>query len=364
MDRYVFTSESVCEGHPDKVCDYIADSILDAHIERQPDCHVACEVLVKDGHVILAGEIKCRRTVDVEAVARQAIRDIGYTDPTHTFHADGVRIQNLLGVQSEQIDRGVSGPPDQGAGDQGLMFGYATDETPELMPVPILLAHRLARALSEERRSGRLGWLRPDGKTQVSVLHEGDRPVRVTAVVVSAHHAAGTPQATILDYVRQKLLPTQLGSWFHPDIQLLVNPTGEFSVGGPVADCGLTGRKNIVDTYGGVARHGGGSFSGKDPSKVDRSAAYFARFVARQIVKAGLARKVELQVSYVIGRAEPISLHVNTLGTGDDEAACRYVEQFDFRPAAMIRKFDLLRPIYRRTTNFGHFGKPDLPWER
>jgi S-adenosylmethionine synthetase len=364
MNRYVFTSESVCEGHPDKVCDYIADSILDAHIERQPDCHVACEVLVKDCHVILAGEIKCRGTVDVEAVTRQAIREIGYTDPANAFYAEGVRIQNLLGVQSEQIDRGVTGPPEQGAGDQGLMFGYATDETAELMPLPILLAHRLTHGLSEDRKSGRIAWLRPDGKTQVSVLYQDDRPVRVTAVVVSAHHAPGTPQPAIRDYVQQKLLPAQLGSWFHPDIRLLVNPTGEFSVGGPAADCGLTGRKNIVDTYGGAARHGGGSFSGKDPSKVDRSAAYFARYVARQIVKAGLARKVELQISYAIGHAEALSLHVNTLSTGDDQAACRYAEKYDFRPAAMIRQLDLLRPIYRHTTNFGHFGKTNLPWEQ
>ena len=363
MDRYTFTSESVCEGHPDKVCDYIADSILDAHMERQPDSHVACEVLVKDCHVILAGEVKCRSTLDVEAITRQAIREIGYTDPANPFHVSGVRIQNLLGVQSEQIDRGVSGQTEQGAGDQGLMFGYATDETPELMPLPILLAHRVARGLAEDRKSGRIGWLRPDGKTQVSVLYEGGRPVRVTTVVVSTHHAPGTSQTAIRDYVRDELLPRQLGNWFHPGIHLLVNPTGEFSVGGPVADCGLTGRKNIVDSYGGAARHGGGSFSGKDPSKVDRSAAYFARYVARQIINAGLARKAELQVAYAIGRAEPVSLYVNTLETGDDEAAGRYVEKFDFRPAVMIRHLDLLRPIYRRTTNFGHFGKPDLPWE-
>jgi S-adenosylmethionine synthetase len=238
MNRYLFTSESVCEGHPDKICDYIADSVLDAFLERQPDSHVACEALVKDGHVVLAGEIKSRALVDVEAVTRQAIRELGYTDPANAFHADGARIQNLLGVQSEQIDRGVSGAAEQGAGDQGLMVGYATDETPELMPLPILLAHRLARGLADDRKSGRIPWLRPDGKTQVSVRYEDDRPTQVTTVVVSAHHTPGTPPNTIRDYARDELLPRQLAGWFHPDLRLLVNPTGEFSVEVPPPTAG------------------------------------------------------------------------------------------------------------------------------
>ena len=363
MDRFVFTSESVCEGHPDKVCDYIADSILDAHIEAEPDCHVACEVLVKDAHVILAGEIKSRSSIDVEMVTRRAISELGYNDSSQSFSADNVRVQNLLGRQSGQIDRGVRGVGQQGAGDQGLMFGYATNETPELMPLPIMLAHQLARGLAEDRRHERVNWLRPDGKTQVSVLYELDQPVRITAVVVSAHHKEGTPQSAIRDYVQIELLPRILGPWIHPDIRLLVNPAGEFSLGGPMADCGLTGRKNIVDTYGGAARHGGGALSGKDPTKVDRSAAYFGRYVARQIVKAGLAKRAELQVAYAIGCAEPVSLHVNTLGTGDDKAAQQFAEGCDFRPAAMIQQLALLRPIYRQTTHFGHFGKPGLPWE-
>ncbi len=363
MSKYSFTSESVSEGHPDKVCDSIADSILDAYLERDPHSHVACEVLCKDGHVILAGEIKAQTDdVDVEAVARRAIREIGYTEPSESFNADGVKIQNLLGVQSEQIARGVEGQ-EQGAGDQGIMFGFATDETPELMPLPIFLAHRLTRGLAEDRKSGRVGWLRPDAKTQVTVEYDAGKPCRVTDVVVSTQHVEGTNQEAIRAYVQDQLLPRQLGAWHRRDLKLFVNPTGEFALGGPAADAGVTGRKIIVDTYGGYARHGGGAFSGKDASKVDRSAAYFARFAARQIVKAGLAHKAEIQVSYAIGVAKPVSILVETFGTGDKDQAWQYLQQFDFRPRAITERLGLLQPIYRQTTNYGHFGKPGLSWE-
>jgi S-adenosylmethionine synthetase len=363
MTKRFFTSESVAEGHPDKVCDFIADSILDAYLAQDPHSHVACEVLCKDNHVILAGEIKSTvGNTDHDSSAREAIREVGYTDPSEAFHADGVKITNLLGVQSENIDRGVSGT-EQGAGDQGLMFGYATDETPELMPLPIMLAHRLSGGLAENRRAGRIPWARPDAKTQVTVEYEDGRPIKVIAVVVSSQHDLGTPQEIIHDYVRSQLLPKALGQWFTPKITLRVNPTGEFSIGGPTGDCGVTGRKIIVDSYGGYARHGGGAFSGKDPSKVDRSGAYFARYVARQIVRNGLAHRAEIQVSYAIGVAQPVSVSVDTFETGDAEAAAQFVNQFDFRPAAIIQRLDLLRPIYRQTTNYGHFGKAGLPWE-
>jgi S-adenosylmethionine synthetase len=365
MNQFLFTSESVSEGHPDKVCDLIADSILDAYLERDPRSHVACEVLCKDSQVILAGEIKSQATgIDAESIARDAIRDIGYTDPSETFNADGVHITNLLGAQSTHTDQGVTGQAEQGAGDQGLMFGFATDETPELMPLPILLAHRLARHLTYDRKSGAIAWARPDAKTQVTVRYADHRPVEVTDVVVSTQHRSGVAQETIRDYVRNVLLPQALGDWSRPGIRLLVNPAGEFAIGGPTGDCGVTGRKIIVDTYGGFARHGGGAFSGKDPSKVDRSAAYFVRYVARQIVKRGLAHRAELQISYAIGVAQPISLFVETFGTGDAETARQFASGFDFRPAAIAQTLDLLRPIYRRTTNYGHFGKADLPWEQ
>ena len=364
-NQFLFTSESVSEGHPDKVCDYIADSILDAYLAEDPHSHVACEVLCKGDQVILAGEIKSQAgQIDAPGIARRAIEDIGYTEPTEFFHAAGVRITNLLGHQAENIDRGVSGNPEQGAGDQGITFGYATDETPEKLPLPIVLAHRLASALAADRKSGLLSWARPDAKTQVSVRYEDHQPVQVTDVVVSTQHRPGTPQKLIHEYVRERLAPECLQSWFHPVIRFFVNPTGEFSTGGPEADCGVTGRKIIVDTYGGFARHGGGAFSGKDPSKVDRSAAYFARHVARQIVGTGLARRAEIQVSYAIGVAKPVSLHVETFGTGDAVEALRFASAFDFRPGAIIRQLDLLRPIYRQTTNYGHFGKPYLTWEK
>ncbi len=365
---YTFTSESVAEGHPDKVCDLIADSILDAYLERDPRTRVACEVLCKSGTVVLAGEIRSPERVDHLQVVRQAIREIGYTDPAERFNADGVQIFEFVTGQSWEIGAGVDHAADdrkeQGAGDQGIMFGYATDETPALPPLPIVLAHRLARGLAEDRRSGRAPFLRPDGKSQVSVVYEGDRPVRVSDVLVSAQHAPSASQADVRAYVEQRLAPRVLDGWYSREIRFSANPTGSFVEGGPSADAGVTGRKIIVDTYGGAARHGGGAFSGKDPSKVDRSGAYFCRFVARQIVKAGLARRAEIQVAYAIGVARPVSVKVDTFGTGDPAAAAEFVRGFDFRPAAIIERLDLLRPIYRRTTNYGHFGKPDLPWEQ
>ncbi|HEV8336309.1 MAG TPA: methionine adenosyltransferase [Candidatus Polarisedimenticolia bacterium] len=364
--HYRFTSESVTEGHPDKVCDYVADSILDACLAQDRLSRVACEVLCKEGNVVLAGEITTRARVDYEAAARQAIREIGYTDPAEPFHADGVRITRFLTEQSPEISQGVLGTDpkvDQGAGDQGIMFGYATDETPELMPLPIFLAHRLSLTLSRDRHEGRQPWLRPDGKTQVSVIYEGGSPREVCDVLVSTQHAASAVRDEIRAYVAGDLASRALGSWHHAGIRFEANPTGSFVHGGPSADCGVTGRKIIVDSYGGAARHGGGAFSGKDPSKVDRSGAYFARFVARQVVQEGLARAAEVQVAYAIGVAKPMAVKVETFGTGDPRAAARFVENFDFRPAAIIERLDLLRPIYRQTTNYGHFGRPGLPWE-
>jgi S-adenosylmethionine synthetase len=368
---YVFTSESVCEGHPDKVCDYVADSILDAHLAQDRGAHVACEVLAKGGHLVLAGEITSRAKVDPEATARQALREIGYTDATEAFHADGVRIFDVLSAQSPEIDHAVrtieaaaaADAKDQGAGDQGMMFGYATDETPELMPLPILLAHRLASGLAAARKAGEAPWLRPDGKTQVSVEYEDGAPRRIAHVLVSTQHAAGARREEIRAWVAGTLVPRALGTWRVAPHDITVNPSGSFVQGGPSADCGVTGRKIIVDTYGGMARHGGGAFSGKDPSKVDRSGAYFCRFVARQVVQARLARRAEVQVAYAIGVAQPLSILVQTYGTGDQRAAEAFVKGFDFRPAAVIERLGLLQPFYRRTTNYGHFGRPGLPWE-
>jgi len=360
---FLLTSESVTEGHPDKVCDFIADSVLDAYLAEDPRAHVACEVLCKSGVVVVAGEITAARTLDHEAIARQAIRTIGYTERSEPFNADGVEVVQHVTRQAAEIGTAVGKGVEQGAGDQGLMFGYATDETKELMPLPIFLAHRLARTLAEDRHAGREAWLRPDAKTQVSVLYEGGRPVEVKTVLVSTMHERGQGQGEIAAYVRERLGPRALDGWHRPGIETIVNPSGSFAEGGPSADCGVTGRKIIVDTYGGAAHHGGGAFSGKDPSKVDRSAAYFCRHIAREIVKAGIARRAEIQVAYAIGQARPVSVKVDTFGTGDPAAAEAFVETFDFRPAAIIEKLDLLRPIYRQTTNYGHFGRPGLPWE-
>lgn len=364
---YVFTSESVTEGHPDKVCDFIADSVLDAYLALDRRSRVACEALAKCGLVVVAGEISSVDSLDHLTIVRDAIRQLGYDDPAESFNADGVHVVQHVTGQAWEIGRGVdpatSRCGEQGAGDQGIMFGFASDETPELMPLPILLAHRLARGLADDRRSGNFAWLRPDGKTQVSVVYEENAPVRVSDVLVSTQHTADTDLGSVRTYVEQVLAPRALGRWLDDGTRLLVNPTGSFVQGGPAADCGLTGRKIIVDTYGGAARHGGGAFSGKDPSKVDRSGSYFARYVARQVVKRKLARKAEIQVAYAIGVAQPVSIKVDTFGTGDARAAQELAKTFDFRPAAIIERLDLLRPIYRLATNYGHFGKPELPWE-
>jgi len=364
---HAFTSESVSEGHPDKVCDLIADSILDAYLAQDPRSRVACEVLAKGRTVVLAGEITSRGYVDHADVVRQALRHVGYTDRADAFNAEEICILQYITTQAPEIAQGVdpgrNARGEQGAGDQGIMFGYASDETPELMPLPILLAHRLSRLLAEERRAGGVAWLRPDAKTQVSVRYEAGRPIAVTDVLVSTQHTADVERDAIVRYVCQDLVPRALGDWLHPELRVLVNPTGSFVGGGPSVDCGVTGRKIIVDTYGGAARHGGGAFSGKDPSKVDRSGAYFCRQVARQVVRAGLARRAEVQVAYAIGVARPVSIKVETFGTGDEAAAVAFVSEFDFRPAAIVERLDLLRPIYRQTVNYGHFGRPGLPWE-
>ncbi|CAN5778918.1 methionine adenosyltransferase [soil metagenome] len=366
--RYTFTSESVSEGHPDKVSDFIADSILDAYLEQDPASRVACEVLCKGDNLVLAGEITSLAKVDCEAVARRAIQEIGYVDADQEFRPDTVRITSWLTEQAREISQGVTASTslsgDQGAGDQGIMFGYATDETPELMPLPILLSHRLARVLADHRKSRTVGWLRPDSKTQVSVIYEGNVPVRVSDVLVSTQHAAGVEREAIRNFIASSVVPEALGGWYHDDLEVLVNPTGSFVQGGPSADAGVTGRKIIVDTYGGMGRHGGGAFSGKDPSKVDRSGAYFCRLVARQVVRAGLASRAEVQVAYAIGLAKPVSVKVDTFDTGDAREAAEFVKTFDFRPRAIIERLDLLRPFYRTTTNYGHFGKTELPWEK
>jgi len=365
--QYTVSSESVSEGHPDKVCDYIADSVLDAYLAQDPTSHVACEVMCKNNFVILGGEISSKGRVNYEDLVRQAVTEIGYTDTTEPFSADTLHLFIAISRQSSEIDQGVTKERnlagEQGAGDQGMMYGYATNETPEMMPLPVLLAHRLTRGLAADRKKSAVDWLRPDAKSQVSVVYEGDTPVRVSHVLVSTQHSPAIGQEGIREYVANTLAPRELGHWFTPDVKVLVNPTGSFTHGGPSADCGVTGRKIIVDTYGGVGRHGGGAFSGKDPSKVDRTGAYFCRYVARQVVKAGVAKKAEIQVAYAIGVAQPVSVKVDTFGTGDERAAVELVRSFDFRPGAIVERLNLLRPIYRQTTNYGHFGKTELPWE-
>ncbi|OFW00582.1 MAG: methionine adenosyltransferase [Acidobacteria bacterium RIFCSPLOWO2_02_FULL_68_18] len=368
MSRFIFTSESVSEGHPDKVCDYISDSVLDACIEQDKHSRVACETLCKSDTVVLAGEITTNARLDFDRIVRQAVREIGYTDPSEPFCDTTLKLVSLITRQSQEIDQGVNASTsqsgDQGAGDQGIMFGYATDESPELMPLPLLLAHKLTKGLSDDRKAGKVAWLRPDSKSQVSVLYDNHTPKEVTAVVVSTQHTPQADQKKITEYVREQLGPRVLGDWWRANVALYVNPTGSFTHGGPSADAGVTGRKIIVDSYGGAGRHGGGAFSGKDPSKVDRSSAYFCRWVAKQVVASGLAKKVEIQVGYAIGMAKPVSVKVDTFGTGDEQAAAEFVmNAFDFRPRAIIDRLDLLRPIYRSTTNYGHFGRPGLPWE-
>jgi S-adenosylmethionine synthetase len=372
---FVFSSESVGEGHPDKVADLISDSVLDACLAQDKESRVACETLVKSNQVVVAGEITTRATLNYEQIIRDAIRDIGYVNDDDVFHADKVFIHNCLTRQSPDIAQGVDAraaegkdTAEQGAGDQGLMFGYACNETPEMMPTAIMFAHRLGRELTKLRKAGVVGWLRPDAKSQVSIRYENDKPVRVENVVISTQHAAHAKHADIRDFlvehVVRKVIPA---SMMDSDTRFYINPTGRFVVGGPEGDCGLTGRKIIVDTYGGWGRHGGGAFSGKDPSKVDRSAAYMCRWVAKNVVASGLSEICELQVAYAIGYPEPVSVWVDTMGTGkvpDDVISDAVRKVFSFKPAAIVRQLDLLRPIYRQTTNYGHFGKADMPWEQ
>jgi len=368
MSRFTFTSESVSEGHPDKVADYISDSVLDACLEQDPRSRVACETLVKNDTVVLAGEITTNAKLDYDKIVRQAVKDIGYTDSSEPFCDTTLKLIAMITKQSNEISQGVteatSQSGDQGAGDQGIMFGYATDESPEMMPLPILLAHKLLKVMAEDRHAGKYAWLRPDSKSQVSLNYDGNDPKDVTAVVISTQHSPAADQKKITEYVREELGPKALGAWWNTSLTLYVNPTGSFIHGGPSADAGVTGRKIIVDSYGGWGRHGGGAFSGKDPSKVDRSSAYFCRYVAKQVVSSGFAKRAEIQVGYAIGMAKPVSVKVDTVGTGDERAAAEFVmNAFDFRPRAIIDKLNLLRPIYRSSTNYGHFGRPGLPWE-
>ncbi|MEK7990337.1 MAG: methionine adenosyltransferase [Thiotrichaceae bacterium] len=371
-DTALFTSESVSEGHPDKVADQVSDAILDALLEQDPKSRVACETLVKTGMVIVAGEITTNATIDYESVVRETIKKIGYTSSEMGFDADSCAVLSAIGKQSVDIAMGVDESEDheQGAGDQGLMFGYATNETDVLMPAPITYSHLLVKRQAKLRQNGTLPWLRPDAKSQVTIRYEDNKPVAIDAVVLSTQHnpeiSLKALQEAIMDEVVQKVLPAE---WLHKDTIYHINPTGRFVIGGPVGDCGLTGRKIIVDTYGGMARHGGGAFSGKDPSKVDRSAAYAARYVAKNIVAAGLADRCEIQVSYAIGVAEPTSIRVETFGTGkiDDAKLDALVrEHFDLRPRGLIKMLDLLHPIYKDTAAYGHFGRNDLDvsWEK
>ncbi len=371
--NYLLTSESVSEGHPDKVADQISDAVLDALLAQDKHARVACETLVTTGLVLLAGEISSQATVDYDAVARQVIRDIGYTSSETGFDADSCAVLTALDRQSPDIAQGVNEGEgldlDQGAGDQGLMFGYACDETDVLMPFPITYSHRLVQKQAALRKSGRLPWLRPDAKSQVSVRYEDGRPAAVDTVVLSTQHDPEVSHEEVTEAVVEEIIkPVMPAAMLSAGVRYLVNPTGRFVIGGPVGDCGLTGRKIIVDTYGGAARHGGGAFSGKDPSKVDRSAAYAARYVAKHIVAAGLAARCELQVAYAIGVAAPVSLMVNTFGTGavpDERIEALAREIFDLRPKAVIQELDLLRPIYRQTAAYGHFGREEagFSWE-
>ena len=368
----IFTSESVSAGHPDKVCDQISDAILDAALSQDKNSRVAVETLVKDNHVVLAGEITTGANIDYESVIRKTIIDIGYDKEDYGFNGNTCSIKNLLGKQSQDIAQGVdeSESHEQGAGDQGLMFGYAENSTDELMPAPIMLAHQLVRRQAELLLNGSIKWLRPDAKSQVSCIYEGNKIVGVDAVVLSTQHDGGIAlsdlRETILEEIIKPILPEK---WLTAKTQYHINPTGNFEIGGPVGDAGLTGRKIIVDTYGGMARHGGGAFSGKDPSKVDRSAAYATRYVAKNIVAAGLADRCEIQVSYAIGVAEPTSISVDTFGTGkisNQEIVKLIREHFDLRPKGLIAMLNLKRPIYQQTASYGHFGRTEnsISWEK
>lgn len=381
--RHLFTSESVTEGHPDKICDQISDAVLDAILEKDPNARVACETSVTTGLVLVAGEITTNSYVDIPKIVRDTVREIGYTRAKYGFDADTCAVLTSIDEQSPDIAQGVNQALEAregsmsdaeieaiGAGDQGLMFGFAVNETPELMPLPISLSHRLSRRLAEVRKDGTLPYLRPDGKTQVTVEYEGDTPVRIDTIVVSTQHDAEiTLEQIKKDIMEHVIKPVVSPELLDESTKYFINPTGRFVIGGPQGDAGLTGRKIIVDTYGGYARHGGGAFSGKDPTKVDRSGAYAARYVAKNIVAAGLADKCEVQVAYAIGVAQPVSISVDTFGTGrvSEEILVKLIRKhFDLRPAGIIKELDLRRPIYKQTAAYGHFGRSDLnlPWER
>lgn len=371
-NEFLFTSESVSEGHPDKIADQISDTILDAILAQDARARVACETYVKTGMVIVGGEITTSAWVDVEHLTRQVIRDIGYCSSEMGFDWESCAVLSAIGKQSTDIAQGVDRhlPEEQGAGDQGIMFGYASNETDALMPAPIHYAHKLMRRQAELRNSGTLPWLRPDAKSQVTLRYVEGKPVQAQAIVLSTQHHPDIQHADLVEAIIEEIIkPTMPTAWLTPSTQYYVNPTGRFVVGGPLGDCGLTGRKIIVDTYGGMARHGGGCFSGKDPSKVDRSAAYACRYVAKNIVAAGIADRCEVQVSYAIGIAQPVSIYVDTFGTGKipEESIVKLIRQhFDLRPFGIIRMLDLLKPIYRQTAAYGHFGREDclLSWEK
>ena len=378
MNSRIISSESVTEGHPDKVCDHIADAILDAALEKDKDSRIACEVCCATGLAVVLGEFDTATDfIDVQKIARSSIAEVGYTDPSLGFDSTTCAVLNCINGQSPDISRGVlsaletrtGGAVDKydrvGAGDQGMMFGYACSETDELMPMPITLAHKLTKQLADVRKSGELDFLRPDGKAMVSLKYEDGAPVGVSTVVVSAQHAPDASDKSIRDGIIESVVKKVIPAKLLGNAEILINPTGRFVIGGPAGDTGVTGRKIIVDTYGGAIPHGGGAFSGKDASKVDRSASYYARYVCKNIVAAGLAKRLLLQVGYAIGKARPVSLFVNAYGTGDEDKILKVISRsFDFRPAAISDKLGLKRPIYKRTTNYGHFGKPDLPWEQ
>lgn len=368
---FLFTSESVTEGHPDKICDKISDALLDEFLRQDPNSRVAVETMTTTGIVVVAGEVTTKAKFDIQDVVRNTIKEIGYDKPEYGFDADTCSVLVSIHAQSPDISQGVTATEnkDQGAGDQGLMFGYAVNETDELMPLPILLAHKLIRRLSEARKSKELAWVRPDGKSQVTVEYEDGKPKKIETIVISTQHAPEISNEEIRKQIIDKVIKPVCGKWWHDKIKIHVNPTGRFVIGGPPGDSGLTGRKIIVDTYGGAGRHGGGAFSGKDPSKVDRSACYMCRYIAKNIVAAGLAEKCEVQVAYAIGVAEPVSLMVNTFGTSkisEEDIENLVRKHFDMRPAAIISQLDLKRPIYKDTAAFGHFGRTDVafPWEK
>lgn len=370
MTSHLFTSESVSEGHPDKIADQISDAVLDAILTQDPKARVACETFVKTGMVLVGGEVTTSAWVDIEEITRKTVREIGYVHSDMGFDADSCAILNAIGKQSPDINQGVDRtlPEEQGAGDQGLMFGYASNETDVLMPAPITYSHRLVKRQSEVRKSGQLDWLRPDAKSQVTFIYENNQPVAIDAVVLSTQHDESISTADLREAVMEEIIkPVLPKKWLSKQTKYFINPTGRFVIGGPMGDCGLTGRKIIVDTYGGMARHGGGAFSGKDPSKVDRSAAYAGRYVAKNIVASGLADKCEIQLSYAIGVAEPTSINIETFGTGKvaDALLVKLVrDNFELRPFGLLKMLDLERPIYQPTAAYGHFGREEFPWEK